>query len=407
MTLSSPRLSSEERDELARSTAQFLDAVSGHDQIRALVDAPLNGETTDAVSNGSAPTDQGFDNGVWKEIVDLGWTGIHVPEQLGGAGGSYDALAVILHEMGRHLTIAPFISSSVIATEAFLRSSNRRLADGLLPRLAAGDVRATATVGSNEVLWRPAGGGAELDGCARFVLDAAGADVIVLVAHSQTDGPIVVAVDGDSDAVTCTHVPTMDRTRRLADVRIDGLAVPTERLLARPGDESQALADRISAVGAIAVAADGAAAAEKVTELTVEYVKNRVQFGRPVGSFQAVKHHCANMIIAVEASNAAVRAAFDVLDGKSILPGGDQSTDDVGLAAHVASSYAGPACSRVCALAIQVHGGIGFTWEHDAHLYLKRAKLDEMLFGSPSWHRRRLAAKVFPGISPGWGEAAL
>lgn len=409
-------LSPEEKHELARSAAQFLDSASGHDQIRALVDSTPIGRSGVGGPDGMECNDGGHEadpmNGtielaVWKQVVELGWTGIHVPERLGGAGAGYDALAVILHEMGRHLTPGPFLSSSVVATEAFLHSSNRAIADDVLARMASGDVRAAPAIESTDLRWRRDGRSIVVGGRARFVLDGYGADIAVLVAHSEKDGPLVVVVDGFADSLKVKRVPTVDRTRALADLWIDELPVLEDHLLAEHGDQSRILADRMSAVGAIAVAADAAAAAERVTEMSVEYAKNRVQFGRPVGSFQAVKHHCANMAIAVEASKAAVRAGFEALDGMASLPGTGDPAADINLAAHVASSYAGPACSRVCALAIQVHGGIGFTWEHDAHLYLKRVKLDEMLFGSARWHRRRLAAQSFPRISPRWSDAGL
>jgi alkylation response protein AidB-like acyl-CoA dehydrogenase len=147
--------------------------------------------------------------------------------------------------------------------------------------------------------------------------------------------------------------------------------------------------DQILAVGVIATACDTTGVAERVLERASEYAKDRVQFGKPIGTFQAVKHHCANMAIAVEASGAAVRAACEALDGE---PSNWLQT------AAITSSYVGPACAEACALALRVHGGIGFTWEHDSHLYLKRAKLDEVLFGTPSWHRRRLADAVFPEV---------
>jgi len=152
---------------------------------------------------------------------------------------------------------------------------------------------------------------------------------------------------------------------------------------------ASAVLDELLAVGVIAAACDATGVAERALDGAVEYAKDRMQFGKPIGSFQAVKHHCANMAIAVEASRAAVRGACEALDGD---PRRWPTT------AAVTASYVGPACAEACALALRVHGGIGFTWEHDSHLYLKRAKLDEVLFGTPSWHRRRLAPVVIAGM---------
>ena len=342
-------LTLDERAELSRTARQFLDGVSGMDHVRLVVDSP-GGYEEDAT--------------LWKQIVEMGWTAIHVPQELGGAGAGYDALGIVLHEMGRHLTIAPYLASSVLATEALLRAPNRKTADLYLPRLAAGEISAAV-----RFLAQP------------LVLDAAGADVLIAELES---GEVVAIEEFD-----CTAVPTVDRTRRLYEVVQTG--TPTAVLAGR-GD-GRKLMDRVASVGSVAAAADGAGAAERVTELTIEYAKNRVQFGKPIGSFQAVKHHCADMVIAVEASRAAVRAAIEAL-------GAPEAEAD--LAADVVASYCGPACSRACGLAIQVHGGIGFTWEHDAHLFLKRAKLDETLFASPAWHRRRMAATVFPTIAQDW-----
>ena len=166
--------------------------------------------------------------------------------------------------------------------------------------------------------------------------------------------------------------------------RSDDVAVAEARLLGEPGSMS-GLQTRLTSVGAIAVMADAVGAAEKMLDITTQYAQERKQFGRAIGSFQAVKHHCADMLMAVEGSRAAVAHAADVLD---------DPTEDLAEAASVAKSFGGPGCAQACQTAVQVHGGIGFTWEHDAHLYLKRTKLDEALFGSTSWHRRRLAAGV-------------
>ena len=178
------------------------------------------------------------------------------------------------------------------------------------------------------------------------------------------------------------RVPTVDATRRLFTVSFADVVVGDDRMLCEPGAAAEVFLTRMLAVGTIAAACDATGAAEHVLERAAEYAKERNQFGKPIGTFQAVKHHCANMAIGVQASRAAVAAAAETLD--------DDPTEWPTSAA-VTSSYVGPACSEVCALGLRVHGGIGFTWEHDSHLYLKRAKLDEVLFGTPSWHRRRLA----------------
>ena len=157
----------------------------------------------------------------------------------------------------------------------------------------------------------------------------------------------------------------------------------------RAGSRGGGAGRQVLALGVIAAACDAVGVAERALEITTAYAKERQQFGRPIGSFQAVKHHCADMAIAVEAGRAAVNAAAEALDGDPV---------DWSSTAAVTASYVGPAASKVCDLALRVHGGIGFTWEHECHLLLKRAKLDEVLFGTPSWHRRRLADAVFPTL---------
>jgi len=178
----------------------------------------------------------------------------------------------------------------------------------------------------------------------------------------------------------------VDETRRLFTVAFEG--VPAD-VLCEPGAPAEALLGSVLSLGVIATATDATGVAERALEQATAYAKQRTQFGKPIGSFQAVKHHCADMAIAVEASGAATRAAAEALDGD---PGAWRTT------AAVTSSYVGPACSHACALGLLVHGGIGFTWEQDSHLLLKRAKLDEVLFGTPAWHRRRLADAVFPAL---------
>ena len=177
---------------------------------------------------------------------------------------------------------------------------------------------------------------------------------------------------------------------RLFTVAFDDAVVAGDRTLCEPGLAVQELFDRVVAVGVVATACDATGVTERALERAADYAKERVQFGKPIGSFQAVKHHCANIAIAVQASRAAVRGAADALDAD---PGDWSKT------ASVTSSYVGPACAEACALALRVYGGIGFTWEHESHLYLKRVKLDELLFGTPSWHRRRLASALIASVN--------
>ncbi len=229
-----------------------------------------------------------------------------------------------------------------------------------------------------------------LDGVARFVLDAHVCDHIVVAARDGVGG-VTLAVVGSADRGIRIEVePSYDRTRRLTRVSFDGVTVGDQHLLHEPGSALEHLR-RVVSIGAIASTCDAVGAAEHILEVATQHAKERFQFNRAIGSFQAVKHHLANMFTDVEASRAAASLALDELD----IDG------DVHRAAAIAKSFAGPACSRVAQVAVQVHGGIGFTWEHDAHLFLKRAMLDEMLFGSVRWHREHLAALLLDEVPTG------
>jgi alkylation response protein AidB-like acyl-CoA dehydrogenase len=373
-------LTSDERDELRTTARALLGRESSSEQVRKAIAA-----------------EPGFDPALWAQFVDLGWTSIHVDERHGGAGCGRADLAVVMHELGRALTPSPFLASAVLATGALSLATNDDLTSpmlaGLVDGTAIGTVAFANASGSYEpdqltTTWREADPGRRLGGSAGFVLDADMADLLVVAARHDDGRVLAAVVDRAAPGVAVTRVPTIDETRRLFTVGFDDVEID-DRLLCAPGREAEALLDRVLSLGVVAASVDAAGAAERALETTTDYAKGRTQFGRPIGSFQAVKHHCANMAIAVESSRAAARAAADALDG-------DPETWST--AASIAASYVGPACAEACGIEMRVHGGIGFTWEHDTHLHLKRVKLDEVLFGTPSWHRRRLADAVFPGI---------
>jgi alkylation response protein AidB-like acyl-CoA dehydrogenase len=374
-------LSAGERDELRSAVRSLLERESSSERVRAAVtEAP------------------GFSRALWDQMVELGWTSMHVQDQHGGGGAGYAELGVVLHELGRAIAPSPFLASAVMASGALTLADNDQLAHEILATLAAGEslgsVALASADGSYEVSrltveWEPAGTMLRLQGGSGFVLDADIADVLIVAGRGTEGAPGLIAVDTKANGVRVERTATVDVTRRLFNVSFDDVVVPDQQLLCEPGARADDLLQRILAVGVIAAACDATGAAGAVLERATAYAKEREQFGKPIGSFQAVKHHCADMAIAVEASRAATRAACEALDG-------DQAEGPT--AAAVTSSYVGPACSNVCAIGLRVHGGIGFTWEHDSHLYLKRAKLDEVLFGSPSWHRRRLASAVFPAL---------
>ena len=374
-------LSADERGEL-RTTARTM-----------LSHSCSSGRVRTVSENGN-----GFDAELWTQIVGLGWTAIHVEERYGGAGCGYRDLVVILHELGRALGPTPFLASAVLATGALIEGDNEALRSSRLAALASGasigSVALAAADGSYDVgdlsvRWVAEKADIVLQGVSGFVLDSDLADFLVVAARGDDDEPAVAVVDTADPGLRCERIQPVDQTRRLFSVTFDGVVVPSDHLLCPPGPAAATLLDRVLALGVIAAAADATGVAERALETTAAYSRERLQFGKPIGSFQAVKHHCANMAINVEASRAATTGGASELDGD---PAGWS------IAAGVTASYVGPACSEVCALAMRVHGGIGFTWEHDTHLQMKRVKLDEVLFGRPSWHRRRLADAVFPTL---------
>lgn len=366
-----------------------------HDELRPVVRGVLARECSPAVVRDAFDDPLGAHEPLWATMVDLGWTGIGVAEDHGGAGGSLADLAVVAAELGRALAPGAFVTSAVLAAEALAGGADLARSRWL-PAVAAGSVRATVAVTGRtgraaaddvEVVATPDGGGYRLEGTARWVPDA-GAAQVVMVAATDPDGwPVLVAVD--SGGVGATPVAMLDPTRRLGTVAFDGVRVEGDAVLAR-GDDAVRLLARLADVGAAFAAVDALGVAERVLELTTTYAGERMQFDRPIGSFQAVKHRCADMLISVETT----RVAVDHAIGR--LGDGDAPAE-----VSTAKAWAGDAAALVAGAGIQLHGGIGYTWEHDMHLFQKRAKLDQVLYGDSRWHLRRLADLIFsPAIEP-------
>ncbi|RAY16623.1 acyl-CoA dehydrogenase [Actinomadura craniellae] len=325
-------------------------------------------------------TAEGYDPAFWARLSgELGLPGLAVPEEYGGAGYGMREQAVALEEMGRALVCAPYLSSAVLAAGALAACGDEPARRELLPGIAAGTTLATLAAGEEDgrVTAAPAQAGWALDGTRTHVLDGHVADLLLVVARTP-DGPALFVVDGTAPGLDRTALTTLDQTRRLA--RLDFASVP-----ARPVADSAAAVARALDLAAVALAAEQVGGAQRVLEMSVEYAKVRHQFGRPIGSFQAIKHKCADMLLAVESARSAVLYAATVAD-----------TDPAALpaAAALAQAYCSEAYLTAAAENIQIHGGIGFTWEHDAHLHFKRAKSAELLFGSPAHHRRNFADLV-------------
>jgi alkylation response protein AidB-like acyl-CoA dehydrogenase len=291
----------------------------------------------------------GYDDEAWKEMAELGWAGIFIDEEHGGQGLGIVELVILMEELGYALAPVPFLSNAAAGLALQFAGTDEQK-ERWLPGIASGEARGTV--------------GMLRDGEARLVPDADSAEVIVLIG---SDGSTSVV---DAASAEVEPFETMDRTRRFARVRADG----GEPL----GGDCFAAGDRI----ATALAAETVGVAQKAMEMAVEYARDRKQFGRPIGSYQAVSHRCAQMLLEVEGSRSAAYYAGWCADAEP---------ESLAAAASMAKAYSSDAGWRVCGSSLQVHGGIGFTWEHDLHFYLKRAKTNAMLFGSAREHRERVA----------------
>ncbi len=332
---------------------------------------------------------------LWGRIVDLGWPAIAVPEAYGGAGAGFRELAVIVQELGRALAPGTFVSSAVVAAAALSAEAvPEALKAEWLPRIASGDVVvvALAPPGSPVAVMATAVAGAGghdgvvVRGTVGVVADAAAAVAIMVEAVDDAGEPVLALVETADTTVTVRPVRMADLTRRFASVELHSTVVEPDRVLAR-GADAVAAVGRIVDWGAAAMAADALGVGERVLDGVVDYARQRVQFGRVIGSFQAYKHRCADLLIAVESARVAVE------DAALHLGVGDP---DAAARVSLAKSYTGDGMATVAGEGVQLHGGIGYTWEHDSHLFLKRAKLDQVLYGDSRWHRRRLAGLRIP-----------
>jgi alkylation response protein AidB-like acyl-CoA dehydrogenase len=363
----------DEQQELRRAVRKFCAEFSDEATVRALMESPT-----------------GYDPKSWARLgAELGVLGLAVPEELGGAGGTLVDQAVVVEELGAALFCGPVFGTVGLAIPALVASSEGPVRSETLEPLVEGARTAAFAVTDRGGRFDPtsltvgatrSGDGWGLTGVVERVVDAAAADVL-LVAASGPDGVALFVVEGDAAGVERQVLSTLDMTRRQATVRLTDAPA---RLLAGP-DEAERVCAHALDVGATLLAAEQVGAAQHLLDLTVGYAKERLQFGRPIGSFQAVKHRLADMLVSVEhARSAAYHAAWALQDG----------TDDPWLAASIAQATCSDAFVDVASGTVQLHGGIGFTWEYQAHLYYKRAITDAALLGSAEAHRGRIAASV-------------
>ena len=371
----------EEQDALRAAARSFLGDHSSSEHVRRAMQSEL-----------------GYEPAVWRRIgTELGWPSIIIPEQYGGAGLTYVELIALMEEMGRALLCAPFFSSVCLAANALLVGGDEAQKAAHLPGIAAGETIATLALTEPSGRWdatgietiaRRDGSDFILSGTKTFVPDGHTADLLVVAARRVdtrgTSGVSVFLVPADAPGLERRLLPTMDQTRKQAEVVLRDVRVPATALMGAEGDGWDIL-QRTLDLAAVALAAEQVGGAERCLEMSVDYAKERVQFGRPIGSFQAIKHKCADMLLQVESARSAAYYA-----------GWAAAVDDPELPAlaSLAKAYCSDAFFFCAAESIQIHGGVGFTWEYEVHLYFKRAKSSETLLGPADYHRERIAQAI-------------
>jgi len=408
---------SEEQELVQRSARELLAAECPPAVVRAATQA-----VSDSISD-SASAANSFPHGLYRKLADLGWFAILVPETFGGSGGSMLDAALLCEEAGRAALPGPFLATAVLAPIALARGGSAAQKRTWLPRLATGDAVGTVAIAEKTDRYdpegigaraRPARDGYRLSGTKMFVPDAHVADFVVVAARLGTPtatagkslragrrghpvrdghpgdgrpardhaaGVSLFLVERDTPGVTVRPLETIDRTRKVCEIVLDDVAVPASALVGRPGG-AWPLVRQLLDAGAVGIAADSLGGAERVLEMSVEYARVREQFGRPIGSFQAIKHLVAEMVSEIEPARSLVWYAAHAFDARP---------RERSRAASIAKARLADVYARTAVRALQIHGGIGFTWEHDIHWWLKRAKWNEAAFGDGMFHRAQIA----------------
>ena len=365
---------SEEQEMLRRSARDFLGKESSPQVVRRLMEG------------------DGYDPALWKKVAELGWTALGIPEEYGGVGTFLD-LVVVLEEAGRALLPGPFFSTMGLAVPVLIEAGTEAQKKEVLGAIAEGKARATLAFTEPSGRWDAAsvklaatqrGGGWQLDGVKLFVPDAETADYMVVAARTRGEGEegiTLFLVKGKPMGMTVTPLETMDLTRRWSEVRFDGVQLDADSAMGPP-DKAWPRLKRALEWATAALCAEMVGGVQKVLETSTEYAKTRHQFGKPIGIYQAVSHKLADMLVLSESGRSATYYAAWTIDADA---------PDRSLASSMAKAYVSDAYRKVAGDGIQVHGGIGFTWEHDMHLYFKRAKSSEVTLGDATYHRELVA----------------
>lgn len=377
-----------EEQQMIRDTAEsFLAQVSTSEAVRqAMVSEP------------------GFDPELWQKIcAEMYWQAIHIPEEFGGMGLGYVELVAMMEQMGRYLLCAPFFSTVCLGVNTLLLSASGEQKAEYLGAICEGSLTVTlAYCGARggrdaeavTATYREQDGGFVLNGDCSFVVDGMSADVLLIAAREEgsagENGLSLFAVTADAEGLQRSKLPVLDQTRKMASLTLNELKLDKAALLCDQGAAWPVL-DRVLDLASIALAAEQMGGSQQLLDSTVEYTKERVQFNRPIASFQSIKHKAADMMLRVEAARSAVYYAACVAD--EALQGGPLA-GELTEAASIAKAYCSDAYFKNAGEAMQMHGGVGFTWEYDVHLYFKRAKASEHMLGNAAYHRERLAHVV-------------
>jgi alkylation response protein AidB-like acyl-CoA dehydrogenase len=372
---------SQEQEMLRATARKFLENECASTFVRARMEEPA-----------------GVTDEFWAKLAEQGWLGLVYPEEYGGSGLGFVDLTVLMEEMGRAVMPGPFVSTVLLGGLTILEAGSPAQKKEWLAKIAAGRAKATLAWTEPNARWDAAGvtlgaradkGGFVLSGTKLFVPDAHLADVLVVAARtgegkSPEEGVSLFLVPKGARGMEVTLLPTMDQTRKLCEVGFKDTAVPAGALLGEQGGGWAPLR-RVIERATVALCAEMCGGAQKVLDMTTEYAKIRIAFGKPIGTYQGVKHKAADMLVDVEnAKSLTYYAAWAM----------DENVPEAPLAASMAKAYVSDAYRKVSGAGIQIHGGIGFTWEHDLHLYFKRAKSSEFTFGDATYHRERVAQLI-------------
>jgi len=360
----------------------------------------LEGECDSRFVRERMATAEAVTDGFWRQLAEQGWLGIIYPEDDGGSGLGLVDLVVLMEEMGRRVMPGPFFSTVLLGGAVIADAGSPAQRREWLPRISAGEAKTALAWTEPSLRWdaagiampaRETGSGFTLSGSKLFVGDAHLAEILVIAARTRDgstmeDGVSLFLMPKDTPGLSVSLMPTIDETRKLCEVRLNNVSLPASALLGEKHLGWPPLS-QVVARATVALCAEMCGGAQQVLDMTVDYAKLRVAFGKPIGSYQGVKHQAADMLVAIEnAKSLTYYAAWAV----------DQDEADAPLAVAMAKAAASDMARKVAGAGIQLHGGIGMTWEHDLLLYFKRAKASEVAFGEASWHRERVARLFNP-----------